>query len=162
MRMRLVGGTLLLCSFAAIIGNVLVLIQDLNQFRGAYGSAMDFLVRISMYVAIAQVAMGVVVLVGGISALLGKSLPLSLAGAIVGMIASGYLFVGTICAIAAIPFLAAGAQEFESERGRGTVPFARGPMMPPDPNGPWPRLVLYPHPQRPPCPRTPEREGRTD
>ena len=162
MRMRLVAGTLLLVSFAAIVGTVLVILQDLVEFRETYGSAMDFLVRISLYLAIADVVMGIVVLVGGISAILGKSLPLSIAGAIVGMIDGRYLFLGSICAIAAIPFLASGAQKFESERVRSNVPYPGNPAMPPHPTEPYPRLVIYPHPHSPSYPCPPDREGRTD
>ena len=158
MEKRLVGGALLVISFAAIIGQALLFLLDWESIQEGLESELGGFIVIALYGALIQVILSAVVVTGALSALLGKSLVISILGSVAGMMGGGILFIGTISSLAALPFIIWGRKGFESERKRPQVSDHMGGFVRPQPDQHQPQLHLYSHSEQTTLASPPNRE----
>ncbi len=167
MEKRVFGGILLILCFSFALAQAYVglvvggIWEDANSGGEFAGLAM-----LAVFGAVFTVGLGMIALAGGISALFGKSFALSIIGAARGALSLGWNYMGTVCALIAIPILVIARYEFDDEfrpiyppYGKDGLPPGAMPLppsmdRPPPmylPNGQQgPTSPKYPQQRRPP------------
>ncbi len=147
---RIAGILLILCFLSTVTDFLWRMFIDGMWEDANSGSGLGGLAMLGVFFAVFKVLLSVGALAGGISAWLGKSFVLAMAGAIIGLITIGFLYTGTIIAALAIVLLVMSREEFEDMRGPIHPFYAGAPTVPtdfpPPPDVPPPDLNL-PHAQ---------------
>jgi hypothetical protein len=166
MNYRSFAGILLVLSFVfTVVAAYDALIVDEIWEFATDGGDFAGIGMLVVYGTFITLGLGIVALAGGVSALTGKSFALSIVGVACGLISGGWYYMGTVCAVAALPVLILARHEFEGEERPMYVPYGED-GLPPDAMPPPPSVEeapdmhlpsgrTRPHPLRPPQQRRP-------
>jgi len=116
MKKRAFGGMLLiLCFTFALVQAYVYLVVDGLWENASSGSGMAGFAMLAVFGTVVTVGLGMIALVGGLSALFGSSFAISIIGAACGALSMGWNYMGTVCALVAIPVLVIARYEFDDE-----------------------------------------------
>ncbi|MCK5414044.1 MAG: hypothetical protein KAJ35_01545 [Thermoplasmata archaeon] len=149
MRYRSIAGILLVLCFTFVILETILrlfvdgLLEDSNS-----GGEFAGLAKLAVYCVVILAVISIFTLVGAISAFTGKSFYLAIAGAACGMLAIGWNFLGSACALAALIVLIFSKNEFDGEYQPQLVPYGKDGYppgaMPPPPTTHLPPVLNLP------------------
>ncbi len=154
MEKRAFGGILLILCFGfALVETIIVLVIDGLWEEAISGGQSGGFARVDAFVVIFTFCLAIIALVGGVSAFRGRSFTISIIGAACGALSMGWNYMGTVCALAAIPVLVIARYEFQDEHEPIYVPYGKDGLppgaMPPPPIQEVPPAMNLPQGQQP-------------
>ena len=161
MEKRVFGGILLILCFSFALAQAYVgLVIDGIWEDANSGGEFAGLGMLAVFGAVFTVGLGMIALVGGLSALFGSSFALSIIGAACGALSLGWNYMGTVCALVAIPILVIARYEFDDEVKPIYPPYGKDGLppgaMPLPPSMDRPPPMYLPNGQQgPPSPQYP-------